>query len=156
RCDKRAGSAPAPRRHPWPVGRCWSLCNPYARNAFSRGESDAPCIRKVPDRKRKEEWSVNQSEPGLLDGSKRVAGKELRWAVCFEDEISFSQLTAPWEFVKGVLNKAETCDFFDLICTDGVFETRRWSEEVKPLIEARFADLRNREFGTWTAFLNRF
>src|SRR5262249_6217588 len=45
---------------------------------------------------------------------------------------------------------------FDYIITDEVSGTHRWSAEVKPLLEKGFAGQRNRNCGTWTAFLTRF
>jgi len=102
-------------------------------------------------------YSVTQREPSLLLATKEIAGgKELRWASYFEDKDSFSQLKNPREYVQQLLKAAADTDFFDLICTGEVFANRRWSEEVGPNIQTRFADGRNRQFGTWTAFLNRF
>src|SRR6266481_7433725 len=101
-------------------------------------------------------WTTKEHDARTLHATKKVAGKELRWALFFEDENSFSQLTSPQEFVKQILEKTEGDDFVDLIVTEKVFDTRRWSDEVKPLLDRRLGSLRNRQYGTWTGFLNRF
>jgi len=102
-------------------------------------------------------YTVAQQDANLVTATKEIAGgKELRWSVCFEDKTSFSQLGNPKEYAQQLTRYAIDTDFFDLICTDDVATNRRWYEEVRPIIKERFAEQRNREFGTWTAFLNRF
>jgi NACHT domain len=102
-------------------------------------------------------YLVAQPYPNLISATKEIAGgKELKWTVCFEDRASFSQLSNPQEYSQQLLSYAADTDFFDLICTDDVVATRRWYEEVRPAIKDRLSEGRNRETGTWPAFLNRF
>lgn len=101
-------------------------------------------------------YAVRQSQYNLITAAKEIAGKELRWNICFEDKASFSQLGNPREYAQHIWSYANDADFFDLICTDDVVTNRRWQEEVSPITKGRLADQRNYEIGTWSAFLNRF
>jgi predicted NACHT family NTPase len=103
------------------------------------------------------DYKITQPESNVLTATKEIAGgKELRWVTYFEDKASFSQISNPGQYSQQLLRHATDTDFFDLICTDEVFVSRRWSEDVRPIVKERFADSRNRQFGTWAAFLNRF
>lgn len=101
-------------------------------------------------------WTIIESGRQVLEATKSVAGKELKWTLHFEDEVSFARSGSPSDFVQQVLNKASDCDFFDFIGTDRIFGTRRWTDEVRPIMERRLKEARNRQLGTWTNFLNRF
>lgn len=101
-------------------------------------------------------WEVQEKDSHTLHAIRRVGGNELHWALHFEDEKSFSQLSSPHTFVSQLMNKATDYDIFDIIGTDRIVETGRWSNEVQPLLDQRFAMLRNRHYGTWTNLMNRF
>jgi hypothetical protein len=101
-------------------------------------------------------WKVEEGDAQTIFATRRVGGNELRWALHFEDEKSFSQLGSPSGFVTDLMNKGATCQFFDLIGTDGIFATRRWTDEVAPVLDSRFKVLPNRHYGTWTRLLNRY
>lgn len=101
-------------------------------------------------------WTVEQGDSHTLQATMRVAGNELRWALHFVDESSFSSLGPPDIFVRKLLEKSATDHFFDVIVTDKIFVSRRWTDEIGALLERRFSALRNRRCGTWVNFLNRF
>lgn len=101
-------------------------------------------------------WSVQEVAPNGLLSTKGVAGKELTWGIRFEDDSSFSQLPAPNTYMQTLATQTTSYDFLDIIAVDKVANTHRWLEEVVPWLDERLGKRRNRQWGTWTSFLNRF
>jgi hypothetical protein len=101
-------------------------------------------------------WSAEQTRPNSLLLTKNVAAKELTWGLHFEDDNSFSQMPSPKEFAQALATPSMGYDLFDLIAVENVVSTQRWEEEVAPWLTDQLGRRRNRQWGTWKSFLNRF
>ncbi len=101
-------------------------------------------------------WSVHEKDHQTLICTKIVAGNEVSWCLHFEDENSTAQLPPPKDYAQALLQKASEHDRFDLLATDRALTTKRWSDDIQPLLEQRFAARRNWHIGTLTSLLNRF
>ena len=100
-------------------------------------------------------WSSQEHNHNTLLFTKAVAGNEITWCVYFEDDASFSQIQSPKDYAQALVAQTTNYDFFDIIAIDKVLTTRRWTE-VQPWLADRLAKRRNRQWGTWNAFLDRF